>query len=108
VQQVETHVLLTGEIPEDGHHDPPATVAAVTLGGARQLLIWRGFEGAIGAQVTFYGVPEALNATHGERPVSFQVFLRVRLPSGSMGRMWNMRMSQGHKMETDHSGHVMR
>jgi hypothetical protein len=29
-----------------------------------------------------------------------------------MGRMWNMRMSQGHKMQTgmdmDHAGHVMR
>ena len=108
-QQVETHVLLTGEIPEEEHdEEAPATVAAVTLGAARRLLTWRGFEGAVGGQVTFYGVPDVLKPTHGERPVSFQLFFRVRLPSGSMGRMWNMRMSQGHKMEMDHSGHVRR
>jgi len=108
LQQVETHVLSTGEVPEEGLDDAPATVAAITVGGARRLLSWRGFEGAVGAQVTFYGVPEALKVTHGERPVSFQAFLRLRLPTGPMGRMWNMRMSQGHKMERDHSGHVMR
>lgn len=84
------------------------TVAAVTVGAARRLLTWRGFEGALGGEVTFYGVPDVLKPTHGERPVSFQLFFRVRLPSGSMGRMWNMRMSQGHKMEMDHSGHVRR
>ena len=37
------------------------------------------------------GVPDPLQITHGKRPVSFQVFLRVRLPTGSMGRMWNRR-----------------
>jgi hypothetical protein len=36
------------------------------------------------------------------------LFFRLRLPSGSTGRMWNMRMSQGQKKEMDHSGHVMR
>ena len=108
-QQVETHVLLTGEVPEEGHvEEGPATVAAFTVGGARRLGTWRGFEGALGGQLSFYGVPEPLKVTHGDRPVSFQMFFRLRLPSGSMGRMWNMRMSQGHKMEMDHSGHAMR
>jgi hypothetical protein len=107
-QQVETDVLRTGEIPHEGHgHEDPATVGAFTLGGARRLLTWRGFEGALAAQMTFYRVPGILQPTHGERPVSFQVLFRLRLPSGPMGRMWNMRMSQGHQM-TDHSGHVMR
>jgi hypothetical protein len=108
-QQVETHVLLTGEIPEEDHgEEAPSTVAAFTIGAARRLVTWRGFEGAIGAQATFYGVPDILRSTHGERPVSFQAFLSVRLPAGRMGRMRNMRMSQGHKMAMDHSGHVMR
>jgi hypothetical protein len=108
-QQVETSVLLTGEVPHDEHEgQKPSTVSAFTVGATRRLLTWRGFDGALGAQVTFYGVPEVLKTTHGDHPVSFQVFARLRLPSGSMGRMWNMRMSQGHKMEMDHSGHVMR
>jgi hypothetical protein len=109
VQQVETHALLTGEVPDESHGAEPAeTVTALTLGGTRRLLTWRGFEGALGAHVTLYKVPGPLQVTHGKRPVSFQVFLRVRLPTGSMGRMWNMRMSQGHTMKNDHSGHVMR
>ena len=52
----------------------------------------------IGAALTLYGVRDILKPTHQERPVSSQVFLRLRLPVGPMGRMWNMRMSQGHSM----------
>jgi hypothetical protein len=109
IQQVETEVLLTGEVPDDAHGaEPPAWVTALTVGAGRQLFTWRGFESAIGAHVTFYGVPGPLESAYEKHPVSFQVFLRVRLPAGNMGRMWNMRMSQGHKMEMDHSGHAMR
>jgi hypothetical protein len=96
VQQVETDVLRTGEVPD--HHEPgtpPVFVTALTLGASRTLGVWRGFEGAVAAQTTLYRVPEALQPTHGRRPVSAQLFLRVRLPAGSMGRMWNMRMSAG-------------
>lgn len=107
-QQVETHVLVTGEVPEGGHEDPPATVRAFSAAAARRLLDWKGFEGAAGTQVTFYRVPAELRETHGNRPVSFQVFFRLRLPTGPMGRMWNTVMSQGHKMGgPDHSGHSM-
>jgi hypothetical protein len=109
IQQVETEVLLTGEVPDDAHRaEPPAWVTALTVGAGRRLLMWRGFEGAIGAHVTFYGVPEPLESAYEKHPVSFQVFFRVRLPAGSMGRMWNMRMSQGHNLQMDHSGHVKR
>ena len=97
------------EVPDQDHVDEePATVLALTVGAARRLLTWRGFEGALGAQLTFYGVPDPLRITHGAHPVSFQAFFRLRLPSGNMGRMWGMRMSQGHKMQMDHSGHVTR
>jgi hypothetical protein len=109
LQQVETGVLLTGEVPDEDHiGEKPATVGAFTVGAIRRVLMTRGFQGGLGAQVTFYGVPDPLKVTHGDRPVSFQVFFRLRLPTGTFGRMWNMRMSQGPKMEMDHSAHVMR
>ena len=76
-------------------------VLAFTLGAVRDLLSWRGFEGGLGADVTFYRVPNSLQPTYSAHPVSFHVFFRVRPPAGSMGRMWNMRMSQpmaGHHM----------
>ncbi len=97
IVQVETGLLL------GDHHAAPAgpslrtPVPAVTIGGVRDLaprLWWRGFAGGVGAQMTIYGVPEALTASHGAHPVSFQVFFRLRPPAGTMGRMWNMRMSQ--------------
>ena len=76
-------------------------VLAFTVGGTRDFLNVRGFEGGIGADITFYRVPEALRPMYSVHPVSFHVFFRLRLPAGSMGRMWNMRMSQpmaGHQM----------
>ena len=98
-QQVEMGVLLTGALPaggEHGHDEAAAAVTAWTLGGTRRLLIWRGFEGALGAQATFYQVPADLRPAYESRPVSYQVFFRLRLPAGPMGRMWNMVMSRGH------------
>jgi hypothetical protein len=74
---------------------------AFTLGGVRDVLAWRGFEGGFGADVTFYGVPAALQQAYSAHPASFHVFFRLRPPAGAMGRMWNMRMSQpmaGHQM----------
>jgi len=107
-RQLETAVLLTGRVsscPSVVHcigidEQRSDAVAAVTFGGTRDLIAWRGFEGAVGAQATVYGVPDVLKSTHGSHPVSFQLFFRVRTPA-PMGRMWNMRMSQptaGHDM----------
>ena len=92
VLQVETAVLRRDNSADEGRRD---TVGALTLGGVRDVLRRRGFEGGFGGEVTFYAVPELLKGTHGERPVSFQVFFRLRPPATEgMGRMWNMRMSQ--------------
>jgi hypothetical protein len=80
-------------------------VFAFTAGAVRDVLSVRGFEGGFGADVTFYGVPGALQPTYSNRPVSFHVFFRLRPPAGAMGRMWNMRMSQpmaGHQMPMNH------
>ena len=76
-------------------------VFAFTVGGVRDVLQLRGFQGGFGADVSFYRVPDSLQPTYGNHPVSFHVFFRLRPPAGAMGRMWNMRMAQpmaGHQM----------
>jgi hypothetical protein len=106
VLQVETFRLLNDAIPPT--HDAAEqrdVVSSLTLGAVRDILSWQGFEGGVGAAITAYGVPSVLRATHGSHPLSFQVFFRLRPPTGDMGRMWNMRMSQpmaGHVMPMDH------
>ncbi len=71
-----------------------ARVAAFTLGAVHDVWRWRGFEGGVGADVTFYGVPDTLVPTYSAHPVSVHVFFRLRPPAGHMGRMWNMRMAE--------------
>ena len=78
-----------------------APVMALTLGGVRDLMSWDGFDGGVGADVTFYRVTDTLQPLYSPHPVSVHVFFRLRPPAGMMGRMWNMRMSQpmaGHTM----------
>ena len=100
--QVETNLLLNDVVPltPEGVARKDR-VGAFTVGGVRDVVRSRGFEGGLGGSVAFYSVPDSLKATHGDHPVSFQIFFRLRPPAGSMGRMWNMRMSQpmsGHAM----------
>jgi hypothetical protein len=99
--QVETALLQTDMIVTGPAADVKSPVVAFTVGGVRDLLAWRRFEGGVGADVSVYGVPGALQTMYSAHPVSFQLFFRLRPPAGAMGRMWNMRMSQpmaGHDM----------
>ena len=99
--QVETALLQTDSVVYGPAADVKNPVFAFTIGGVRDMLAWRGFEGGFGADVTFYRVPTILQATYSSHPVSFHVFFRLRPPAGAMGRMRNMRMSQplaGHNM----------
>jgi hypothetical protein len=99
--QVETGLLQTDTVLEGVAADMKDPVFALTIGAVRDVLSWGGFEGGIGADVTFYGVPSSLEPQYSAHPVSFHVFFRLRPPTGPMGRMWNMRMSQplaGHPM----------
>jgi hypothetical protein len=94
--EVETeHLLFPGLIhtPHAGELIDP--LHAVTLGGVFELPKIGGWELGLGGDTVLYNVPTRLQATHGERPVSYHVFLRVRAPKSPMGRMWNMRMSDG-------------
>lgn len=105
VVQVETALLQSdlAVVGRAGEMKDP--VLAFTAGGVRDVLNVRGFEGGFGADVTLYGVPSGLQSAYSNHPVSFHVFFRLRPPVGSMGRMWNMRMSQpmaGHQMPMNH------
>jgi len=91
--QVETQLLQTQGRFHSHTLVPKDLVTAGTFGGVIDVPQWRRFEAGIGAEFTSYVVPDALRATHGDHPVSFRLFLRIRPPAGSMGRMWNMRMA---------------
>jgi hypothetical protein len=99
--QVETALLQTDLVVDGPAADVKDPVLAFTAGGVRDVFQMRGFEAGIGADVTVYGVPDALQPMYSAHPVSFHVFFRLRPPAGPMGHMWNMRMSQpmaGHQM----------
>ena len=60
------------------HAIADVTVTAFTVGGVRDILTRRGFESGVGAGLTFYSTPALLDPSYGPRPLSFQVFFRLR------------------------------
>lgn len=94
--EVETeHLVFPGfvHVPHPGELIDP--LHAVTTGAAFHIAQLKGWDLAVGGDAIFYQVPERLQVTHGERPVSFHAFVRLRLPKSPMGRMWNMMMADG-------------
>jgi len=57
---------------------PAYRVGAYTFGGVRDLVQNHSWQLGLGADVTVYSKPAALDAAYGNYPVSFQIFLRVR------------------------------
>jgi len=57
---------------------PAYRIGAYTFGGVRDLVQNRVWQLGLGADVTVYSKPAALDAAYGNHPVSFHVFLRVR------------------------------
>jgi hypothetical protein len=105
----EVHQVETSKLSSLAEHDQIDSVLAFTLGGVRDVLTWHGVEAAVGAGLTLYVAPKALEITHGERPVSFQLFFRLRPVAGVMGRMWNMHMVRPMIPAADpHAGHHMK
>jgi hypothetical protein len=93
--QVETLVLQTRTaFHSHSMPTPKDVVTAATAGLVGDLPSWRGVEMGVGADVTAYVVPGALQPYYGNHPLSAHVFVRVRPPVGHMGRMWNMRMAR--------------
>jgi hypothetical protein len=66
------------ELFPDDPSRPSFRIGAYTLGGARDLIQNKLWQLALGADVTFYSKPPALNPAYGDNPVSFQIFVRVR------------------------------
>jgi hypothetical protein len=99
--QLELEPLLSEQHGGPFHHHEafeglPNVLTSLTLGGTRELGVWRGFEVAVGADAAVQWLPLTLTFTYGTRPVSFHAFLRIRPPLGHMGRMWNMKMGGRH------------
>jgi hypothetical protein len=57
---------------------PAYRIGAYTFGGVRDLIANHAWQLGLGADVTFYSKPAVLDAFYGDRPVSFQIFLRMR------------------------------
>ncbi len=55
-------------------------IGAFTFGGVRDLVQNKYGQLGLGADVTFYSKPAALDPVYGNNPVSFHVFLRLRPP----------------------------
>jgi hypothetical protein len=63
--------------PEAAVH-PAYRIGAYTFGGVRDLIHDHGWQLGLGADVTFYSKPGALDPAYSNHPVSFQIFLRAR------------------------------
>ncbi len=59
-----------------GH--PAYRIGAYTFGGVRDLIQNREWQLGLGADMTLYSKPAALDSSYGNHPVSFQIFLRMR------------------------------
>ena len=57
---------------------PAYRIGAYTFGGVRDLVQNSAWQLGLGADVTVYSKPAALDAAYGSFPVSFQIFLRMR------------------------------
>lgn len=75
-------VLLATKSEPDGHDAPDelAAVRSLTLGYFRDFDLRRewGLKAGLGADLTVFGFPEALEAAYGGSPTSVHAFLRVR------------------------------
>jgi hypothetical protein len=69
-------------LPTGFEEEPIGHVQAFTFGYDRDVDLLPRVRTAIGAQVTAYGVPAALEPIYGSRPVAVQVFVRFRPFSG--------------------------
>jgi hypothetical protein len=54
-------------------------VNAYTVGYTRDLFTFHHAETGLGANLSFYGIPETIKAYYGDHPMGVNVYLRVRL-----------------------------
>ena len=78
------------EVLQLDHHIADVSIGTFTVGGVRDILSRPGFEGGVGADITLYATPALLTPSYGARPVSWQVFFRLRPSEHGSGHMVNM------------------
>jgi hypothetical protein len=78
------------EVLQLDHAIADVTIGAFTVGGVRDILSRRGFVGGIGADLTLYATPALLTPSYGARPVSWQVFFRLRPSEHGSEHLVNM------------------
>jgi len=66
------------ELFPDAAIHPAYRIGAYTFGGVRDLIQNQVWQLGLGADVSFYSKPGALDQNYGNDPVSFQIFLRIR------------------------------
>lgn len=72
----------TAPLPANFQEQPIGHIQAYTVGYVHDMNLIPQVRSAIGAQVTTYGVADALKAIYGSHPVSVSVFVRLRPFSG--------------------------
>jgi hypothetical protein len=72
----ESHLL--GDPDPHDHPDQVFRVGAFTFGGVRDIIAGPRLRVGLGADVTFYHVPDGLRPVYGSSPSSFHFFLRFR------------------------------
>jgi len=75
-----TNLLLLGANSEPAGFEEHflARIQAYTAGYDREFPVLPHFSTAIGAQATFYGKPDSLNAIYGDHPIGVVMFVRIR------------------------------
>ncbi|HSO75113.1 MAG TPA: c-type cytochrome [Blastocatellia bacterium] len=73
----ESHPMGSGT-DDDNHFDQSFRVGAFTFGGVRDIVAASRLRVGIGADATFYHVPDGLKPVYGSSPKSFHVFVRIR------------------------------
>lgn len=85
IESVErSNELILGEnpLPPGFEEQPIGRVQAYTVGYDHDVDLLPHLASAVGAQLTIYGVPEALRTIYGSHPVGGAVFIRLRPYSG--------------------------
>jgi hypothetical protein len=87
VVQLETALVELDTVPSPSAAAAKSPVVAATVGGLREVLHVAGLDAGVGADVTFYGVPDSLQPSYGNHPISFKVFVRLRPSERGMRTM---------------------
>ncbi len=87
LELVDKDELFPNVTPHPSSPQPSYRIGAYTFGGERDLVHDRAWQLGLGADLTIYSKPDALNTAYGNYPVSFQVFLRMRPGQAQMHHM---------------------